>query len=99
MSTSRQSASVLAGWRALRAKIDTLTGDPEVLLLNREMKSQLEGALGVEAVAAGSTLEAARQFARAGWMCSRLKGRVKWMLCALGSPLLNERQVRVLLKT
>jgi glycosyltransferase involved in cell wall biosynthesis len=98
-STSRQPASVLSGWRTLRAKIDTLTDDPEVLLLNREMKSQLEGAVGLEAVAEGSTLKAARQFARAGWMCPRLKGRVKWMLCALGSPLLNERQVRGLLKT
>jgi hypothetical protein len=50
-------------------------------------------------VAAGSRLSAARQFARAGWMCPRLKGRVKWMLCALGAPLLNELQVRGLLKT
>ena len=98
-STSRQHSSVLAAWRALRAKIDTLTDDPEVRLLNREMKSQLEGSLGVEAVAAGSPLKAARQFARAAQMCPRLKGRVKWLLCALGAPLLNERQVRGLLKT
>jgi hypothetical protein len=98
-STSRQSAPALAGWRGLRAKIDALTDDPEVLLLNREMKSQLEGSLGVDAVAAGSPLRAARQFARAGLMCPRAKGRVKWLLCALGSPLLNERQVRGLLKT
>jgi glycosyltransferase involved in cell wall biosynthesis len=98
-STSRQSASVLVGWRRLRAKIDTLTDDPEVLLLNQEMKSQLEGALGVEAVAAGSRLSAARQFARASLMCPRAKGRLKWLLCALGSPLLSERQVRGLLKT
>lgn len=98
-STSRQPASVLAAWRALRAKIDRLTDDPEVLLLNREMKSQLEGSLGLEAVAAGSRLSAARQFARAGWLCPRAKGRLKWLLCALGSPLLSERQVRGLLKT
>jgi glycosyltransferase involved in cell wall biosynthesis len=98
-STSRQHASVLAAWRALRAKIDTLTDDPETLLLNREMKSQLEGALGVEAVAAGSRLSAVLQFARAGWMCPRPKGRMKWLLCALGSPVMNERQVRGLLKT
>ena len=98
-STSRQHSSVLAAWRALRAKVDTLTDDPEVLLLNREMKSQLEGSLGLEAVAAGSRLSAARQFARAAQMCPRLKGRVKWLLCALGAPLLNERQVRELLKT
>jgi hypothetical protein len=98
-STSRQPESVRAAWRALRAKIDRLTDDPEVLLLNREMKSQLEGSLGIEAVAAGSRLSAARQFARAGWMCPRAKGRLKWMLCALGAPLLSERQVRGLLKT
>jgi glycosyltransferase involved in cell wall biosynthesis len=98
-STSRQHSSVLVAWRALRAKVDTLTDDPEVLLLNREMKSQLEGSLGLEAVAAGSRLSAARQFARAAQMCPRLKGRVKWLLCALGAPLLNERQVRGLLKT
>ena len=97
-STSRQHSSVLAAWRALRAKVDALTDDPEVLLLNREMKSQLEGSLGLEAVAAGSRLSAARQFARAAQMCPRLKGRVKWLLCALGSPLLSERQVRGLMK-
>jgi glycosyltransferase involved in cell wall biosynthesis len=97
-STSRQSASALAAWRALRAKIDTLTDDPEVLLLNREMKSQLEWALGLEAVAAGSRLSAARQFARAGLLCPRVKGRVKLLLCVLGSPVMSERQVRGLLK-
>jgi glycosyltransferase involved in cell wall biosynthesis len=97
-STSRQPASVLAASRALRAKIDTLTADPESLLINREMKSQLEGSVGVEAVGAGRRLSAARQFVRAGLICPRAKGRVKWMLCALGSPLLNERQVRGLLK-
>jgi glycosyltransferase involved in cell wall biosynthesis len=98
-STSRQPAPALAAWRALRAKIDTLTRDPEVLLLNREMKSQLEGALGLHEVAAGSRLSAARQFARAGMMCPRAKGRLKWLLCALGSPVMSERQVRGLLKT
>jgi glycosyltransferase involved in cell wall biosynthesis len=97
-STSRQPVSVLAGWRALRAKIDTLTDDAELLLLNREMKSQLEGALGVEAVAAGSRLSAARQFVRAGLMCPRVKGRAKWLLCALGAPLLSERQILSLMK-
>jgi glycosyltransferase involved in cell wall biosynthesis len=97
-STSRQPVSVLAGWRALRAKIDTLTDDAEILLLNREMKSQLEGALGVEAVAAGSRISAARQFVRAGLMCPRVKGRAKWLLCALGSPLLSERQILSLMK-
>jgi glycosyltransferase involved in cell wall biosynthesis len=97
-STSRQPVSVLAAWRALRAKIDTLTADREALLMNREMKSQLEGSVGVEAVGAGRRLNAARQFVRAGLICPRAKGRVKWMLCALGSPLLSERQVRGLLK-
>jgi glycosyltransferase involved in cell wall biosynthesis len=97
-STSRQPAPVLAAWRALRAKIDTLTDDPEVLLLNREMKSQLEAALGAEAVAAGSRLSAARQFARAARLCPRPKGSLKWLLCALGSPVMSERQVRALMK-
>lgn len=97
-STSRQHASALVAWRALRAKIDTLTEDPEVLFLNQEMKSQLEAALGIEAVAAGSRLNAARQFARAARMCPRAKGSLKWLLCALGSPLLSERQVRGLMK-
>jgi GT2 family glycosyltransferase len=99
-STSRQPASVLAAWRALREKIDALAaGDPKLLLLNREMKSQLEGAAGVEAVGAGRRLSAARQFARAGLICPRARGRVKLLLCALGSPLLSERQVRALLKS
>ena len=97
-STSRQPASVLAAWRALRAKIDTLTDDHEVLLANREGKAQLEGSLGVNAVASGSRMSAARQFLRAGLICPRAKGRLKWMLCALGSPVLSERQVRGLLK-
>lgn len=97
-STSRQSASVLAGWRALRAKINTLTGDEDALFVNREMKSQLEAAVGFDDVAAGSRLKAARQFVRAGLLCPRAKGRLKWMLCALGSPLLSERQMRGLMK-
>ena len=97
-STSRQRPSVLAAWRALRAKIDTLTSDADALLLNREMKSQLEGSLGLDEVSAGSRLVAARQFIRAGLLCPRTKGRVKWMLCALGSPLLSERQINGLMK-
>lgn len=97
-STSRQRPSVLAAWRALRAKIDTLTDDPEVLWLNREMKAQLEGGVGFDEVVAGSRLNAARQFIRAGVLCPRTKGRVKWLLCALGSPLLSEQQMRRLMK-
>jgi len=96
-STSRQRTSVLAAWRALRAKIDTLTGDEDALLVNREMKSQLEAAVGFDDMAAGSRLSAARQFVRAGLLCPRAKGRLKWMLCALGSPLLSERQMRDLM--
>ena len=96
-STSRQPASVLAAWRALRAKIDTLTGDAEVLRLNREMKSQLEASAAFDDVTAGRRLNAARQFFRAGLLCPRVKGRAKWMLCALGSPLLSARQVRALM--
>ena len=97
-STSRQRPSVLAAWRALRAKVDALTDDPEVLWLNREMKAQLEGAVGFDDVAAGSRVSAARQFFRAGLLCPRTKGRVKWLLCALGSPLLSERQMRELVR-
>jgi glycosyltransferase involved in cell wall biosynthesis len=96
-STSRQRPSVLAAWRRLRAKIDTLTRDPEVLLLNREMKSQLEAAVGLDDMAGGSRLSAVRQFVRAGLLCPRAKGRAKWMLCALGSPLLSEGQIRGLM--
>ena len=97
-SSSRHPESVLAAWRALRAKIDTLTDDPQIQSLNQEMKSQLEGSVGLDAVAAGKRLNAARQFARAGLMCPRIKGRVKWLLCALGSPVMNERQMRGLIK-
>lgn len=96
-SSSRQPASVLAAWRALRAKIDTLTGDAEVRTLNREMKSQLEASIAFDDVTAGRRLRAARQFFRAGMLCPRTKGRAKWILCALGSPVLSARQVRALM--
>ena len=93
-SSSRQSARMLAATRAMRAKIGTLTDDAEVVRLNREMWSQFEAELGLEAVAAGSRLSAARQFFRAGVICPRAKGRLKWMLCALGAPVLSARQTR-----
>jgi glycosyltransferase involved in cell wall biosynthesis len=97
-STSRQGPTVLTAWRALRAKIDTMTQDHDALLINREAKSQLEGSLGVEDIAAGSRLSAAHQFIKAGLLCPRAKGRLKWMCCAIGSALLSERQIRGLLK-
>ena len=97
-STSRQNDFVLATTRALRAKIDTLTDDAEVLLLNREMKSQLEASVALEEIDAGSRMKAARQFWKAGLLCPRPKGRAKWMLCALGSPLLSARQIRGLVR-
>jgi glycosyltransferase involved in cell wall biosynthesis len=97
-STSRQPTSVLAAWRSLRAKIDTLTNDPEILRLNREMTSQLEGAVGMSEMATGNRGVAAGQFLRAAALCPRLKGSVKWTLCALGSPLLSERQLQALIK-
>lgn len=97
-STSRQSASVLAAWRALRAKIDTMSDDAEILRLNREMKSQLEAAVGFDDLAAGRRLTAAQQFFRAGMLCPRAKGRAKLMLCGLGSPLLSARHVRALME-
>ena len=97
-SSSRQPASVLVAWRALRAKIDTLTTDAEVHLLNREMKSQLEASIALDDVTAGNRLSAARNFLRAGVLCPRAKGRAKWMLCALGSPVLSARQLRALIR-
>lgn len=97
-STSRQGQSVLAAWRALRVKIDTMTQDQDALLANREAKSQLEGGIGVDDIAAGSRLSAAQQFIKAGLLCPRVKGRLKWVFCAIGSPLLSERQIRELLK-
>lgn len=97
-STSRQNDFVLATTRALRAKIDALTDDPEVLRLNREMKSQLEASLALEEIEAGSRLGAARQFFKAGLLCPRPKGRAKWMLCALGSPVLSARRLRELMR-
>jgi hypothetical protein len=98
VSASRQSAAVLAAWRALRAKIDTMSEDAEVLRLNRDMKSQLEAAVGLEDLTAGRRLDAARQFFRAGLLCPRAKGRAKFMLCGLGSPLLSARRVRALME-
>ncbi|HVF45540.1 MAG TPA: glycosyltransferase family A protein [Pyrinomonadaceae bacterium] len=98
VSASRQSASVLAAWRALRAKIDAASEDAEVLRLNRDMKSQLEAAVGLEDLTAGRRLDAARQFFRAGLLCPRAKGRAKFMLCGLGSPLLSARRVRALME-
>lgn len=97
-SSSRQPASVRKAWRALRAKIDTLTEDAEIHMLNREMKSQLEVAIAFDDLTAGRRLSAARQFFRAGLLCPRAKGRAKWMLCALGSPVLSARQVRALME-
>ena len=97
-SSSRQYESMAAATRAMRAKVNTLIDDPEILSLNRELWSQFEGLFGLDAVAAGSRLSAARQFVRAGLICPRAKGRLKWLLCALGSPLLSEQQVRGLLK-
>lgn len=97
-STSRQRPSVLAAWRALRTKIDTMTRDEDALRLNREMKSQLEGSVGIDEIESGSRLSAARQFIKAGLLCPRAKGRAKWMLCALSSPLLSERQINRLIK-
>lgn len=97
-SASRQPVSVLTAWRALRAKIDTLSEDPEVLRLNRDMRSQLEASVGLEDLTAGRRLTAARQFFRAGLLCPRAKGRAKFMLCGLGSPLLSVRHVRALME-
>lgn len=98
VSSSRQPDSVLAAWRALRAKIDATSEDPEVLRLNRDMKSQLEAAVGLDDLTAGRRLTAARQFFRAGLLCPRAKGRAKFMLCGLGSPLLSARHVRALME-
>jgi GT2 family glycosyltransferase len=97
-STSRQSPSVLASWRALRAKIDTLVDDPELLWLNREMKSQLEASVALQEMATGSRARAAWQFLKASILCPRVKGRAKWMLCAVGSAVLSEPQMQVLIK-
>lgn len=97
-SASRQPVSVLTAWRALRDKIETMSEDPEVLRLNRDMKSQLEAAIGLDDLTAGRRLNAARQFFRAGLLCPRAKGRAKFMLCGLGSPLLSARYVRALME-
>lgn len=97
-SASRQPVSVLTAWRALRDKIEAMSEDPEVLRLNRDMKSQLEAAIGLDDLTAGRRLDAARQFFRAGLLCPRAKGRAKFMLCGLGSPLLSARHVRALME-
>lgn len=92
-SSSKQTPAMLAAWRRLRRKLATLTDDPQLLRLNREYWSQAEAELGAQMVAGGKRLGAAWQFARAGAICPRGRGRAKWFLCALASAFASERQL------
>lgn len=77
----------------MRKKLETLIEDEELLSLNRESGAANEGYLAVEEVALGSSLRGAWHFAKAVRMDRRWRGRLKWLICALASPLASRQSL------
>jgi glycosyltransferase involved in cell wall biosynthesis len=77
----------------MRKKLEALIEDEELLSLNRESGAANEGYLGVEEVALGSSLRGAWHFAKAVRMDRRWKGRLKWLICALASPVASRQSL------
>jgi glycosyltransferase involved in cell wall biosynthesis len=99
VSSSRNRIRMYRSALLIRKKLEGLLEDEELLSVNRERSALNEGDLALEEVALGGSLRGAWHFVRAARVEPRWRWRLKWLVCALASPLVSRRRLESLISS
>ncbi len=81
---------------SIREKIESLTGDAEILALNREHIVKDQEMLALETITHAPLKDCLREMFRAASLSERRKHRLKWFVCACAAPFLPRQRLKTL---
>ena len=81
---------------SIREKIEGITDDSEILLLNREHMIKDQETLALESITHAPLKDYLREMMRAALLSERTRHRLKWFACACAAPFLPRQRLKVL---
>ncbi|HYV13904.1 MAG TPA: glycosyltransferase family 2 protein [Pyrinomonadaceae bacterium] len=95
-SSSHDRRKMYASMMLIRKKIEALTGDAEVLALNREQMRKDQQTLALETISHGPLGACLREMIRAALLSGRIKHSMKWLACAAAAPFVPRQRLKML---
>jgi hypothetical protein len=81
---------------SIRDKVEGMTGDTGILLLNREHMIKDQQILALESISHAPLKDYLREMLRAALLSERTKHRLKWFACACAAPFLPRQRLKML---
>lgn len=81
---------------SIREKVDGMTGDSEILSLNREHMIKDQQILALESISHAPLKDYLREMLRAALLTERTRHRLKWLACACAAPFLPRQRLKML---
>lgn len=83
----------------MRRKVSKLIDNPQTRKLNRRLAAEYLGYGGIREIEAGNLLRGIRHLLGAATMSTNVRGRCKWLLCALVAPIAPGKDLEKLVAT
>lgn len=95
-SSSQDRRRMYTSMLSIREKIEGLTGDAEVLSLNREHMIKDQQILALESITHAPLKDYLKEMLRAASLSGNRKHRLKWLVCACAAPFLPRQRLKTL---
>jgi glycosyltransferase involved in cell wall biosynthesis len=95
-SSSQDRRRMYVSMLSIRDKVEGMTGDTGILLLNREHMIKDQQILALESIAHAPLKDYLREMLRAALLSERTKHRLKWFACACAAPFLPRQRLKML---
>jgi glycosyltransferase involved in cell wall biosynthesis len=95
-SSSQDRRRMYVSMLSIRDKVEGMTGDTRILLLNREHMIKDQQILALESISHAPLKDYLREMLRAALLSERTKHRLKWFACACAAPFLPRQRLKML---
>jgi glycosyltransferase involved in cell wall biosynthesis len=95
-SSSQDRRRMYVSMLSIRDKVEGMTGDTGILLLNREHMIKDQQILALESISHAPLKDYLREMLRAALLSERTKHRLKWFACACAAPFLPRQRLKML---
>jgi len=95
-SSSQDRRRMYVSMLSIREKVDGMTGDSEILSLNREHMIKDQQILALESISHAPLKDYLREMLRAAFLTERTRHRLKWLACACAAPFLPRQRLKML---
>jgi GT2 family glycosyltransferase len=95
-SSSQDRRRMYVSMLSIRDKVEGMTGDTGILLLNREHMIKDQQILALESISHAPLKDYLREMLRAALLSKRTKHRLKWFACACAAPFLPRQRLKML---